>query len=161
MNRHSMKTPQKSVNINASKLFNRTPNGSVGKPRIFKKQVTHANLDRISHLYKAFREAQRKYTRAQINHDHLQFNVIMGKSNRTELVTSDARYNKALKNFMKAKKVYLEIAKRVLYPKQIKTLQNHLTVAERNTINKMAQKLVAKRSKLPNNVINKIFGYTR
>ena len=65
MNRHSMiklfKTPQKSVNINASKLFNRTPNGSVGKPRIFKKQVTHANLDRISHLYAVYYNAARKY----------------------------------------------------------------------------------------------------
>jgi len=158
MNRHSMKPSQKSVNINASKLFNRTPNGSVGKPRIFKKQVTHANLNRVSHAFKAFREAQRKYTRVQINHDNLQYNVVMGLRGRTELFTSDARYNKALKNFMKAKKIYHEVAKRVLYPKQIKTLQNHLTATERNNIKKMAQKLVAKRSKLPNNVINKIFG---
>ena len=153
-----MKPSQKSVNINASKLFNRTPNGSVGKPRIFKKQVTHANLNRVSHAFKAFREAQRKYTRVQINHDNLQYNVVMGLRGRTELFTSDARYNKALKNFMKAKKIYHEVAKRVLYPKQIKTLQNHLTATERNNIKKMAQKLVAKRSKLPNNVINKIFG---
>jgi len=158
MNRHSMKPSQKSVNINASKLFNRTPNGSVGKPRVFNKQVTHANLNRVSHAFKAFREAQRKYTRVQINHDNLQYNVVMGLRGRTELFTSDARYNKALKNFMKAKKIYHEVAKRVLYPKQIKTLQNHLTATERNNIKKMAQKLVAKRSKLPNNVINKIFG---
>lgn len=158
MNRHSMKPSQKSVNINASKLFNRTPNGSVGKPRVFNKQVTHANLNRVSHAFKAFREAQRKYTRVQINHDNIQYNVVMGLRGRTELFTSDACYNKALKNFMKAKKIYHEVAKRVLYPKQIKTLQNHLTTTERNNIKKMAQKLVAKRSKLPNNVINKIFG---
>jgi len=151
---------KKSVNINASKLFNRTPNGSVGKPRVFNKQVTHANLNRVSHAFKAFREAQRKYTRAQIKHDNLQYKVVMGLRGGNELVTPDVRYNKSKsrKNFIKAKKIYHEVAKRVLYPKQIKTLQNHLTATERNNIKKMAQKLVAKRSKLPNNVINKIFG---
>jgi len=161
MNRHSMiklfKTPQKSVNINASKLFYKTPNGSVGKPRIFKKQVTHSNLDRISHLYAVYYNAARKYNEALTRFRNAEFNSDHG-GGKKELIKAGKIKKKAGIIYAKARKAYVEVSKRVLYPKQLQLTTAHLTVAERNTIKKMAQKLVAKRSKLPNNVINKIFG---
>ena len=166
MNRHSMiklfKTPQKSVNINASKLFNRIPNGSVGKPRIFKKQVTHSNLNRISHLYKIYDNAGKELRNSSRKLIHIELNIVRPKDKKKAREEANKSKNNAINKYQKARKAYVEFARRVLYPTQIQpTGNNYLTIAEKRSIKKMAQKLVAKRSKLPNNVINKIFGYTR
>ena len=92
------KTPQKSVNINASKLFIRTPNGSVGKPRIFKKQVTHSNLNRISHLHKIYDNAGKELRNSSRKLTHIQLNFVRPKDKKKALEEANKSKNNAINN---------------------------------------------------------------